>query len=94
MNESVLDVVQSCKFCNQKKSGGNEKILSKSINAEQPFQKIFVDLTGPLPVSIKGYRYILAIIDSYSKWTALIPLKSQTVHEITYKELDFYLWAT
>ena len=39
-------------------------------------------MAGPLPPGENGERYILRIIDNFSRFTALIPLKRGTVEEV------------
>jgi len=82
MKQSILNVVQQCKWCSQRKSKGQTRELKKGLYSEYPFQKIFLDLTGPLPTTKTGFRYILAVIDGYSKWTSLIPLKSCNARDV------------
>src|ERR1044072_1896389 len=42
----------------------------------QPLELVFCNLWGPAPViSGQGYKYILTIVDAYSKYTWVIPLK-------------------
>ena len=54
---------------------GNKR--RKHFGATKPFEKICVDITGPLPDS-DGYSYILGIIDVFSRYAMLIPLKKIT----------------
>ena len=34
---------------------------------EEPFERIAIDIVGPLPRSRKGYQYVLVIYD-YATW--------------------------
>ena len=83
LKKDVHDAVTQCKYCLQRKDVGQMKHLKKSIEAEYPFQKIFIDITGPLPTSKNNARYILAIVDGFSKWTSLIALKTESALEVT-----------
>jgi hypothetical protein len=51
----------------------------------EPFQRIAVDLVGPLqPITVKGNRYILTIIDyatRYPEAVALLGIESERVAE-------------
>ena len=36
-----------------------------------------MDILGPITTTPDGYKYILVLIDSFSKWCELVPLKKQ-----------------
>src|SRR5687768_11830115 len=40
-----------------------------------------MDMIGPLPTTSDGYRYILCIMDRFSHYITLAPLKTQTTKE-------------
>ena len=43
--------------------------------ASWPFDAWGLDAIGPLPKSFGGHLYILAVIDYFSKWAAVVPLR-------------------
>ena len=45
-----------------------------TITASYPFEKITWDIMGPLPVSQRGYQYILVVTDIFTKWVEAFPL--------------------
>jgi ribosomal protein L21E len=54
----------------------------------EPFERIAIDISGPFHQSVHGHKYILAIIDYFSKYPVLIPLKrvdAETVAKKTFK---------
>ena len=46
------------------------------------FERIAMDLCGPLEESNNGHKYILVISDYFSKYTMAIPLKDKTKEEV------------
>lgn len=70
-------------------------MMSLLISANvKPWEVISLDLIGPLPRSTKGYSYILAIVDLFSKFSVCVPLRKATaVPIVQYLENDvFRVW--
>ena len=86
--ESVKRVVNNCLQCQQKKQTPTRKKQSDlSFFADYPFQKIMIDITGPLKTSRYGYTHILGIIDVFSRYPLLVPLRNtnaDTVYRVLY----------
>ena len=76
MVQDVKNYVAGCIFCAERKVGKLKQDCDMHVTARRPFEKIMIDITGPLTPAVKGYRYILGIIDIYSRYPMLIPLKS------------------
>lgn len=53
-----------------------------------PWYRQFVDLMGPLPRSSRGYKFILAVQDQFTKWTELVPLTSATAKSLSTRMRD------
>ena len=69
--------------CAERKDHPRRTHTSYTITADKPFEKIMIDITGPLPRSSEGYSEILSVIDVFSRYCSLIPLKStETKHII------------
>lgn len=89
MEEDVLLVIRTCKECQLTKGRWyKEKAPFQSPSIYQPFERIAIDISGPYHQSSHGYKYILAVIDYFSKFPALIPLKrtdSETVSRKLFK---------
>lgn len=43
----------------------------------EPWERIGIDVTGPHPASSKGNIYILTVIDHFTKWTEMFPMRNQ-----------------
>jgi hypothetical protein len=46
--------------------------------SSRPGQRIAVDTIGPLPESTDGFKYIIVIIDCFSRWVDVYPTKDTT----------------
>ena len=47
-----------------------------NLQGHYPFEKVALDIAGPMKLTKSGNRYILGMIDHFSKYPVLIPLKS------------------
>jgi hypothetical protein len=80
MRVDIARYVKSCLVC-QKNKPDNRKptgLMGRYRQANQPWSMISADLIGPLPRSTKGHRYILVVVDNFSKFCLLFPLRSAT----------------
>ena len=82
MNFDVKLYVGACKSCAEKKNSPKKQHTKGSLQANYPFQKISIDITGPLPGGSHGEKYILGIIDNFSRYASLIPLQRATAGEV------------
>jgi transposase InsO family protein len=86
MRTDVARFVRRCSVClsvkpEQKAPAG--LMLSKTTALTKPWQTISIDLMGPLPRSTKGFKYILAISDLFSKFVLVYPLRTATASVVT-----------
>lgn len=62
-------------------SSGKESKLHSIPKKNLPSQTIHIDYCGPFEKTGRGYRYILAIVDAFTKFLKLYPCKSTTSDE-------------
>ena len=77
MRNDIAKMVQTCHACQCVKGGGAASFKSGSIktfSAANPFDLISIDICGPLPQTEKNNRYIVSIIDKFSRFCLLIPV--------------------
>lgn len=48
----------------------------------EPWERLGIDVTGPHPTSSKGNVYILTVIDHFTKWVELMPMRNQEASTI------------
>nr|CAD2207460.1 unnamed protein product [Meloidogyne enterolobii] len=84
MNEDIKNYIISCESCQKVKDAfhPNHEELYPIKKPSIPFEHLHMDVIGPLITSTKGYKYILSIIDSFSKYLICCPLKDQTAPSI------------
>ena len=39
-----------------------------------PFQRVAMDILGPLPVTERGHKYVLVLGDYFTKWVEAFPM--------------------
>ena len=76
INKQIENVIANCLVCQERKSKGRlRNEVSLSSTAKAPFESIMLDIAGPLPRTNKGNVYLLAVVDIFSRFIRLIPLK-------------------
>lgn len=79
MFRDVHKYVRKCDSCNrhkalqQKPSG-----LMYSSATSRPWEVVCADFVGPLPCSLKGNTMLLVMVDKFSKWVEVAPMRKAT----------------
>ena len=78
MKEDVRRAIGSCKNCQRNKLVRRKTRQPMLIadTPKKPFEKIQINLVGPLPVTSKGNTHILTIKCVFSKYCDAIPIKN------------------
>lgn len=75
------DVEEWCRRCHActARKGPQEKGrgLLRLYNVGAPFERVALDIVGPLPKTSSGNRYALVVVDYFSKWPEIIPIPDQ-----------------
>lgn len=89
--KDVENWCRTCEICLSRK-GSPEKGKSplQIFNVERSFERVQMDILGPLPISSSGKRYLLVIVDCFTKWVEAFPLRNiraSTIAEVFVKEV-------
>ena len=76
-------VVFSCQGCQLGSDYRPRKVPQGQIEFAFPWDMLSVDVMGPFISSKKGERYILSIIDCFSKYLILVPLRDHTAPTVS-----------
>ena len=47
-----------------------------------PFESVAVDIVGPFPTAVGGFRFLLTCVDNATRWPEAIPLRTVTARTI------------
>ena len=71
--------VRRCHICNQARRGPASRQGPLQPNpVSAPWQRLFLDLTGPHPISTSGFRYLATLMDGFTKFLIVVPLKNKS----------------
>lgn len=84
LKKDVKEYIKSCQSCQRNKSSNKttRQPMVISTTASKPFEKIFLDIVGPLPTSNRQNNYILTIQDDLTKFSAAFPLSTHDANTV------------
>ncbi len=84
MKGEVAGYIEACRTCQTKHGkGADQRHTLRSVPAGYPFQRIHIDLVGPLNKGARtGASNILTVRDTFTKWVEAIPLTATTTLEV------------
>ncbi|GFN88263.1 reverse transcriptase [Plakobranchus ocellatus] len=80
----VKNYTTSCHLCQIKPRTGRDRpapFQQVPIMGE-PFERVVIDLVGPLPVSCDKYEYLLTLVDVSTRWAEAVPLRKITAKDV------------
>ena len=90
VTKDIANYVKSCEIC-QKHAKKKPKIpLGKMEVITKPFEKVAIDIVGPLPETNKGNSYILTLVDFSARWPEAIPLKRTKTENVAEALFDIF----
>jgi len=83
MYEDVKTFIHNCMVCQKFKTSKHlcKGTLDYHIHGSYPMQSLSVDTLGPLSEDVFGHKYILVIVDNFSKFATLYPTRSTEAKE-------------
>jgi len=84
IKEDVKNYVRNCSSC-QKNKITNKKVQQPMVltsTSSRPFEKIFLDIVGPLITTISGNTYILTMQDDLTKYSLGVPIPNHQANTV------------
>lgn len=89
VRKDVEKFVRMCDSCQKNKLYLKTKLPMQITDTPSgPWEKCSIDIVGPLPVTLKGKKYILTFQDLFSKFIIAIPLETQESEEVAKALVD------
>ncbi|KAI3382314.1 hypothetical protein SNEBB_001885 [Seison nebaliae] len=83
MSDIITKYIAQCKICNVRKAFVVPKApIRKWPEVSFPFQRVIIDLLGPLKPSSNGFKYCLTVVDTFTRYVELIPLRNKTAPHV------------
>lgn len=83
MMSTISNFIRFCENCQINKVGKlNRMPLKITTTSDIPFEKNFLDIVGPLPITHSNNRYILTMQDDLSKLCVAVPLQTQDAESV------------
>ena len=82
MRTDVDEYISKCPVCQVVKPSNQRTpglLKPLEVDDRRPMSSITMDFVGPLPTTPRGNKYVLTVVDRFSKFMVLIPLRSLTV---------------
>ena len=90
------EVVRTCPECQLGKDYKTQHMPKGHINSPGPWDTVSIDVVGPLPVDGRGNRFIVTMMDVYSRYLIAVPVrnhKAPTVSRCLYESVVAHFGA-
>nr|CAI5867607.1 unnamed protein product [Callosobruchus analis] len=82
MMKNIRRIVLSCELCQKSKVAKRTVGSVNTIVVDKPGRLVFLDLMGPLPRSVAGVVYLLAVVDGFTRYVLLYGLKKANARSV------------
>src|SRR5690606_1733826 len=78
MYADIQSYINGCEICLEKRNNKRpEQSKIQFYKAEKFNEIVSIDFMGPLPQTVRNHKYILTIIDKFTRFARIIPVRSQ-----------------
>jgi transposase InsO family protein len=90
--DDVVKFCQQCSECSQKKPPPKKnRAPLKQYLVGEPLERIGLDILGPFPKTYSGNKYILVLVDYFTKWSEAYPMRNMEASTIAKKLVDGFI---
>ena len=92
IHQDVLECCRTCDVCQHAKTTNpTPRAPLMPLAVEGPNHRVGVDIIGPMPITRRGNRYILVMIDYFTKWCEAIPITQQETKTVATAIVDEWI---
>ena len=91
MKKTVKTYCEQCDSCTSRKVVKKTRAPMGHYQTGEPMECIALDILGPLPITKAGNRYILVMVDLFTKWTEAVALPNQEAETIAQAFLNEFI---
>ena len=78
LNKDVKEYVKRCRVCLKTKSCSNRAPILRNPEVQRPWDRLNLDLIGPLPISTDGNKFILSVVDVLTRYAIAVPIPDKS----------------
>lgn len=83
MKQFISSYIEKCVECQRNKVGRATRMhLCETDLSKKPFDKIYIDMVGPLPMSASGNKHILSMVDDLTRFVEFAAVPDQTANTV------------
>jgi hypothetical protein len=92
MSRDCENYIQGCARCNtSKRNRRSPRARLGEYHVGVPLERVHIDILGPFPVSRRGSRYILMIVDQFTKWLECLVIPDLTALTVASAFVDQFI---
>ena len=83
VNADIRKYVKACKTCLKTKVARGTAPMLRNPEVMRPWDRLNLDLIGPLPTSTDGNKYILSVVDTLTRYSVAVPMPDKAATTVT-----------
>ena len=83
LNNDCQNYIRQCDRCQRtdKTVPRPNQMIERQV-VTQPCQDLAIDIVGPFPVAVGGFKYLLTCIDNATRWPEAVPIRTTTARAV------------
>lgn len=96
MRRFVTKYINACLNCAYYKHAAGKRQCKLNIveKVTIPFHTIYINHIGPFETSRKHNKFLFVLVDAFTKFTIIEPVKSQKVCYKSFNEFNLFVWSS